>query len=133
MCLFFIIWQLNKTDVALYGDAKFASDNDLRKSKLLKWEKRNTDILVGAYKGKYLWYTAPDFVSLGAGTRAGKGAAIGIPNLLVRKHSLIALDQNRNCGKSPVRYVKNCWVIRSIFLTLSTVKRISLTRFSILI
>ncbi len=20
------------------------------------------DILVGAYKGKYLWYTAPDFV-----------------------------------------------------------------------
>ncbi len=25
----FIIWQLNKTDVALYGDAKFASDNDL--------------------------------------------------------------------------------------------------------
>lgn len=86
----FIIWQLNKTDVALYGDAKFASDNDLRKSKLLKWEKENdTDILVGAYKGKYLWYTAPDFVSLGAGTRAGKGAAIGIPNLLVRKHSLI--------------------------------------------
>ncbi|MGS4337845.1 type IV secretory system conjugative DNA transfer family protein [Klebsiella michiganensis] len=96
----FIIWQLNKTDVALYGDAKFASDNDLRKSKLLKWEKENdTDILVGAYKGKYLWYTAPDFVSLGAGTRAGKGAAIGIPNLLVRKHSLIALDPKQELWK----------------------------------
>ncbi|VCY81183.1 hypothetical protein [Escherichia coli] len=63
-CACFIIWQLNKTDVALYGDAKFASDNDLRKSKLLKWEKENdTDILVGAYKGKYLWYTAPDFIT----------------------------------------------------------------------
>ena len=89
----FIIWKLNKDDFFLYGDAKFASDSDLKKSKLLKWEKENEeDILVGEYKGKYLWYTAPDFVSLGAGTRAGKGAAIGIPNLLVRKHSLIALD-----------------------------------------
>lgn len=96
----FIIWQLNKMDVALYGDAKFASDSDLKKSKLLKWETENdTDILVGAYKGKYLWYTAPDFVSLGAGTRAGKGAAIGIPNLLVRKHSLIALDPKQELWK----------------------------------
>ena len=50
-------------------------------------------------KGKYLWYTAPDFVSLGAGTRAGKGAAIGIPNLLVRKHSLIALDPKQELWK----------------------------------
>ena len=63
----FVIWQLNKMDVALYGDAKFASDNDLKKSKLLKWE--------------------------------GKGAAIGIPNLLVRKHSLIALDPKQELWK----------------------------------
>ena len=86
----------------LFGDAKFASDSDLKKSKLLKWEKENdTDILVGRYKGKYLWYTAPDFVSLGAGTRAGKGAAIGIPNMLVKKHSIIAL--NKSFGKSLAR------------------------------
>jgi hypothetical protein len=26
----FIIWQLNKTDFSLYGDAKFASDDDLK-------------------------------------------------------------------------------------------------------
>ncbi len=39
------------------------------------------------------------FVSLGAGTRAGKGAAIGIPNLLVRKHSLIALDPKQELWK----------------------------------
>lgn len=104
----FIIWQLNKKDFSLYGDAKFASDDDLSKSKLLKWEKENdNDILVGVYKGKYLWYTAPDFVSLGAGTRAGKGAAIGIPNLLVRKHSLIALDPKQELWKitSKVREV----------------------------
>lgn len=96
----FIIWKINKDDFYLYGDAKFASDNDLKNSKLLKWERENEDdILVGEYKGKYLWYTAPDFVSLGAGTRAGKGAAIGIPNMLVRKHSLIALDPKQELWK----------------------------------
>ncbi|MDE4679300.1 type IV secretory system conjugative DNA transfer family protein, partial [Klebsiella variicola] len=46
-----------------------------------------------------LWYTAPDFVSLGAGTRAGKGAAIGIPNMLVKKHSIIALDPKQELWK----------------------------------
>ncbi|QGY10472.1 hypothetical protein F6P96_22950 (plasmid) [Escherichia coli] len=44
----FIIWKLNQKDAPLFGDAKFASDSDLKKSKLLKWEKENdTDILVG--------------------------------------------------------------------------------------
>lgn len=96
-----IIFLMNKTETSsLYGDAKFASDEDLKKSKLLKWEKENSKgILVGKYKGKYLYYTAPDFVSLGAGTRAGKGAAIGIPNLLVWLHSLIILDPKQECWK----------------------------------
>ncbi len=96
-----IIVLMNKNEnSSLYGDAKFASDDDLKKSKLLKWEKENEKgILVGKYKGKYLWYTAPDFVSLGAGTRAGKGAAIGIPNLLVWLHSLIILDPKQECWK----------------------------------
>lgn len=31
----FVIWQLNKMDVALYGDAKFASDNDLKNQNCL--------------------------------------------------------------------------------------------------
>lgn len=93
------IFSINKKQ-SLFGDAKFASDNDLKSSKLLKWEKENKKgILVGKYKGKYLWYTAPDFVSLGAGTRAGKGAAIGIPNLLVWLHSIIILDPKQECWK----------------------------------
>lgn len=95
-----VVYLLNQEKMSLHGDAKFASDNDLKKSKLLKWEKENSKgILVGKYKGKYLWYTAPDFVSLGAGTRAGKGAAIGIPNLLVWLHSLIILDPKQECWK----------------------------------
>ncbi len=35
----------------------------------------------------------------GAGTRAGKGAAIGIPNMLVKKHSIIALDPKQELWK----------------------------------
>ncbi|WP_349813453.1 type IV secretory system conjugative DNA transfer family protein [Escherichia coli] len=58
---------------------------------------------------------------------------MGIPNLLVRKHSLIALDPKQELWKITSKVRENCWVIKSIFLTLSTVKRISLTRFSILI
>ncbi|WP_407240317.1 hypothetical protein [Escherichia coli] len=69
----FIIWKLNQKDAPLFGDAKFASDSDLKNQKLLKWEKENdTDILVGRYKGKYLWYTAPDFVSLGSRNASGE-------------------------------------------------------------
>jgi len=88
-----ILWKLLRDEQSLYGDAKFSTDSDLKYSKLLAWQRDfSNGILVGAYKGKYLWYTADDFVSLGAGTRAGKGAAIGIPNLLVRPNSIIALD-----------------------------------------
>lgn len=91
----------NGSDTSLYGNAKFAGDEDIKKSTLLKWSKEYVDggILVGKKKNKYLWYTAPDFVSLGAGTRAGKGAAIGIPNLLVWLHSLIILDPKQECWK----------------------------------
>lgn len=56
-------------------------------------------VLIGKYKGKYLWYLADDFISLGAGTRAGKGAAIGIPNLLTWKDSIIILDPKQECSK----------------------------------
>ncbi|EFU0737759.1 type IV secretory system conjugative DNA transfer family protein [Escherichia coli] len=55
--------------------------------------------LIGKYKGKYLWYLADDFISLGAGTRAGKGAAIGIPNLLTWRDSIIILDPKQECAK----------------------------------
>lgn len=105
-----VIYTLNQQKQSLFGDAKFASDRDIKKSsqvvlyhpkidavKLL--EKKEFDkkvakrgVLIGKYKGKYLWYLADDFISLGAGTRAGKGAAIGIPNLLTWEDSIIILD-----------------------------------------
>lgn len=96
----FVMWRFYKDEQSLYGDAKFASDADLKKSTLIKWQQQcDRGILVGKYKGKYLWYVADDFVSLGAGTRAGKGAAIGIPNMLVRPHSIVALDPKQELSK----------------------------------
>ncbi|HGJ5864619.1 type IV secretory system conjugative DNA transfer family protein, partial [Arsenophonus nasoniae] len=68
---------------SLYGDAKFASDADIRRSKAVTWgDESKGGVIIGRYKGKLLRYIAPDFISMGAGTRAGKGAAIVIPNLL---------------------------------------------------
>ncbi|EFU0718367.1 conjugal transfer protein TraG [Escherichia coli] len=127
-----VIYTLNQKKQSLFGDAKFASDRDIKKSeqvvlyhpkkdggtggkspslldkidvaKLL--EKKEFDkkvakrgVLIGKYKGKYLWYLADDFISLGAGTRAGKGAAIGIPNLLTWQDSIIILDPKQECMK----------------------------------
>ncbi|STL62830.1 Conjugal transfer protein traG [Escherichia coli] len=73
------------------------------------------------------------FVSLGAGTRAGKGAAIGIPNLLVRKHSLIALDPKQELWKITSKVREILLGNKVYLLDPSTVKHTSLIPFSILI
>nr|WP_149591022.1 type IV secretory system conjugative DNA transfer family protein [Serratia symbiotica] len=41
-----------------------------------------------------------DFVSMGAGTPAGKGAGIVIPNLLDFKNSILVLDPEREHKKA---------------------------------
>ncbi|MEN3262839.1 type IV secretory system conjugative DNA transfer family protein [Sodalis endosymbiont of Spalangia cameroni] len=41
-----------------------------------------------------------DFVSMGAVTRAGKGASVVIPNLLDFKKSMIVLDMKREHQKN---------------------------------
>lgn len=85
---------------SLYGDAKFASDADIRRSKAVTWgDESKGGVIIGRYKGKLLRYIAPDFISMGAGTRAGKGAAIVIPNLLAWLFSVIVLDPKQECYK----------------------------------
>lgn len=56
-------------------------------------------VIIGRYKGKLLRYIAPDFISMGVGTRAGKGAAMVIPNLLAWLFSVIVLDPKQECYK----------------------------------
>lgn len=82
----------------LYGNAKFATDAEIRRSSQVTWgDASKGGIIIGKYKGKLLRYTQPDFVSMGAGTRAGKGAGIVIPNLLDWIYSMIVLDPKQEC------------------------------------
>ncbi|NJS41436.1 type IV secretory system conjugative DNA transfer family protein [Candidatus Gracilibacteria bacterium] len=93
---FFLLKKENTSP--LYGNAKFASLKNIKNSDSVSIDPQNTKgIVVGKYKGKLVKYTKPDFVSLGAGTRSGKGASIVIPNLLEWQDSLIVLDIKQEC------------------------------------
>ncbi len=97
---------LNSTrKTSLHGDAKFASLNDVLGSKSVSCgREENKGIIVGKFKGKLIRYIRPDFVSLGAGTRAGKGAGVVIPNLLDWQDSLIVLDIKQECYNITSKY-----------------------------
>ena len=90
---------------SLHGDAKFASLKDIVRSKSVTLgDTESGGIVVGKYKNKLIRYIKPDFVSLGAGTRSGKGAGIVIPNLLEWQESLIILDIKQECFNITSKY-----------------------------
>lgn len=94
-----------KPKTALFGEARFATDADVRKSKQVTWgNDKKGGVIIGRYKGQLLRYTQPDFVSMGAGTRAGKGAGIVIPNLLDFEFSMVVLDPKQECYNITSRY-----------------------------
>ncbi|MDT3268731.1 type IV secretory system conjugative DNA transfer family protein [Pseudomonas amygdali pv. morsprunorum] len=89
----------------LHGDARFATDSDIRQSKSVTWgDDSGKGIVIGKYKGKLLRYIQPDFVSLGAGTRAGKGAAVVMPNAMEWQGSMILLDLKQECYNITSKY-----------------------------
>lgn len=99
--------MFKKGDTSLYGDAKFASLKDIQNSNSVSIDPKNTKgIVVGKYQGKLVKYLKPDFVSLGAGTRSGKGASVVIPNLLEWQDSLIVLDIKQECFNITSKYRK---------------------------
>lgn len=99
--------MFKKGDVSLYGNAKFASLKDIQNSNSVSIDPKNTKgIVVGKYQGKLVKYLKPDFVSLGAGTRSGKGASVVIPNLLEWQDSLIVLDIKQECFNITSKYRK---------------------------
>ena len=97
---------VNKTlKQSLHGDAKFASQADIaRSNSVTLGDAESRGIIVGKFKGKLIRYIKPDFVSLGAGTRAGKGAGVVIPNLLEWQDSLIVLDIKQECFNITSKY-----------------------------
>ncbi|AUL82670.1 type IV secretory system conjugative DNA transfer family protein [Escherichia coli] len=105
MILVMMFLAAKQSKTSIYGDAKFASDADIRKSRQVTWgDKSKGGIIIGSYKGRLLRYTQPDFISMGAGTRAGKGAGIVIPNLLDYEGSMMVLDPKQECYTITSKY-----------------------------
>ncbi|MDQ0573739.1 type IV secretion system protein VirD4 [Variovorax paradoxus] len=75
---------------SLHGDASFAELSDLKKAGLLKQTPQS--ILIGKYKGRYLWLGGAQHVITVSPTRSGKTTSIAIPVLLSYLHSMVVLD-----------------------------------------
>ena len=73
---------------SLHGDARWASDAEVKKAGLLG----DKGIIIGRYKGKYLMFGGAQHVMLSAPTRSGKGVSVVIPNLLQWPESCVVLD-----------------------------------------
>lgn len=81
----------------LYGDAKFAPSEELKKNKLLKTEKnlkKGDFLLMGKYGDNYIGLdnNASPHMAIAAPTGSGKGVGIVIPNLLTWNDSAIVFD-----------------------------------------
>ena len=75
---------------SLHGDARFASISDLRKAGLLKQTPQS--VLIGNYRGNYLWLGGAQHVITISPTRSGKTTSIAIPVLLSYQNSMVVLD-----------------------------------------
>jgi type IV secretion system protein VirD4 len=75
---------------SLHGDASFADMGDLSKAGLLKQTPQS--ILIGKYKGRYLWLGGAQHVITISPTRSGKTTSIAIPVLLSYLQSVVVLD-----------------------------------------
>ncbi|MEP7185129.1 MAG: type IV secretory system conjugative DNA transfer family protein [Rhodanobacter sp.] len=75
---------------SLHGDASFAEMGDLRKAGLLKQTPQS--ILIGKYKGRYLWLGGAQHVITISPTRSGKTTSVAIPVLLSYLQSVVVLD-----------------------------------------
>ena len=72
----------------LHGEARFATERDIRKAGL----RSKQGILLGRKDGKFLCFGGPEHVMVYAPTRSGKGVGYVIPNLLNWPDSVVALD-----------------------------------------
>lgn len=86
----FLAFKMFSERKSLYGEAKFATMNDLKKVGFLAEDK--TSVLVGKLNGQFLYFKGQQFPILAAPTRSGKGVGIVIPNLLSYQGSMVVLD-----------------------------------------
>lgn len=93
-----ILVKLNENKENIFGDAKFATIQDIKDSNSFTLDGDEKDgIIVGLKDKKIIRYVGAAFSAMGAGTRAGKGAGIVITNLMKYWWSVIILDPKREC------------------------------------
>lgn len=76
------------TSESFLGDARWASQNDIRKTGLFS----SKGILLGKYRGRFLYSDTNTHVMCVAPTRSGKGIGVVIPNLLSWEDSVVCFD-----------------------------------------
>jgi type IV secretion system protein VirD4 len=88
LCL--LIPVLKPKEQSLHGDASFAEMRDVKKAGLL--EKTPRGILIGKFRGRYLWLNGAQHLIMIAATRTGKTTSVAIPVLLTFEESMVVLD-----------------------------------------
>lgn len=73
---------------SLFGNARFATKKEIRKTGLLGTK----GIILGLYMRTYLVFGGSQHVLMSAPTRSGKGVGVVIPNLLTWSDSVVVLD-----------------------------------------
>ena len=72
----------------LYGDARFATEHEIKKAGLFA----DDGIVLGKKNGKYIIFSGTQHVLMAAPTRGRKGVSVVIPNLLAWDGSVVVLD-----------------------------------------
>jgi type IV secretion system protein VirD4 len=75
---------------SMHGEARFAKLSDLKKAGLLTQTPQS--ILLGKFRGRYLWLGGAQHVITISPTRSGKTTSIAIPVLLSYQQSMVVLD-----------------------------------------
>lgn len=88
---FVVLLVVLKKHRPLHGEARFASESEIRREQL----RAKNGIIVGQKAGRYLVFGGTEHVLLEAPTRAGKGVGVVIPNLLSWADSVVVLDVKR--------------------------------------
>ncbi len=96
LLLILVYKPITKGNKTLYGTAKFAALNDVKKMGLLEPPEGANAVVVGGYQHKktikYLYHQGPEHVLGFAPSRSGKGVALMLPTLFTWLDSVVVLD-----------------------------------------
>jgi type IV secretion system protein VirD4 len=100
-----IFIMANEKKRRLFGDAKFATLQEIKKAGLLEdGSSSKPGILLGKFSGYFIVLRSTLFALLAAPTRSGKGVSTVIPNLLLWAHSVVCMDIKKENWRITSRY-----------------------------